>query len=272
MHDIGIRVASTVLFSGVLLFVAFLFYSVLYPRRAMAAGPASAPHTVASRDYGYFAPVARPLEWTLRQVQARVTRRTGPSSWGWAIVVTTCFLNLLLLPFRILAAYNAKVMRALQPQMEAINARYKAKGTSSRLQMDPEHSREISELYRQHKTHPLSSCIPAIAPLLVLPAFYAVLTRIAELHGAHWLWIADLSRPEQLPIRLLPLLMIATQMLLGRITPNPAMDPKMRRLMNLMPLIFGVMFYSQPSALMLYWVTSNLLGVAQQYWLSRRYA
>lgn len=238
----------------------------------MAVPPPSAPRTVDSRDYGYLAPVARPLEWTLRQVQARVTGRTGQSSWGWAIAVTTCFLNLLLLPFRILAASNARVMRKLQPQLEAINARYKAKGTSSRLQMDPDHSREISELYRQHKTHPLSGCFPAIAPLLVLPAFYSVLTHIAELRGAPWLWIADLSLPEQLPIRLLPLLMIATQLLLGRITPNPSMDPKMSRILALMPVIFGVMFYGQPSALMLYWVTSNLLGVAQQYWLARRYA
>jgi YidC/Oxa1 family membrane protein insertase len=272
MHDLIVRIASTVLFSGVLLFVAFLFFGVLYPRKAVAAAPAGTPRTVASRDYGYLAPVARPLDWTLRQIQARVTRRIGRSSWGWAIVVTTCLLNFLLLPFRILAAYNAKVMRALQPQLEAINARYKAKGTSSRLQMDPEHSREISELYRQHKTHPLSSCIPAIAPLLVLPAFYSMLTRIAELHGAHWLWVADLSQPEQLPIRLLPLLMIASQLLLGKITPNPSADPKMSRIMMLMPLIFGALFYGQPSALMLYWVTSNLLGVAQQYWLSRRYA
>ena len=272
MHDLTIRIASTVLFSGVLLFVAFVFYSALHPRRALAAVPASAPRTVASRDYGYLAPVARHLEWTLRQVEARITRRTGRSSWGWAIMVATCLLNVLLLPFRILAARNAKLMRALQPQLEAINARYKAKGTSTRLRMDPEHSREISDLYRQHKTHPLAGCIPSVAPLLVLPAFYAVLTHIAELHGAHWLWIADLSQPEQLPIRLLPLLMVATQLLLGRITPNPAMDPKMGRLLSLMPVIFGVMFYGQPSALMLYWVTSNLLGVAQQYWLSRRYA
>lgn len=140
------------------------------------------------------------------------------------------------------------------------------------MQMDPRQSREISELYKQHKTHPLSGCIPAIGPFAVLAALYRVLAQMPELHGAGWLWISDLSPPEQLPMRVLPLLLIATQWLLGKITPSPSMDPQMNRLMQWMPLLFGILFYSQPSTLMLYWVTSNLLAVAQQWWLARRYA
>jgi YidC/Oxa1 family membrane protein insertase len=181
-------------------------------------------------------------------------------------------VNLVLLPFRVLAARNAKVMRRLQPELESINARYRARSKTSRLQMDPEQSREISELYRRHETHPISGCIPAIAQFAVLAAFYSVLTHIPELQGARWFWISDLSRPEQLPIRILPVLMIATQLLLSKITPNPAADPKMNQMMTIMPLAFGLLFYGQPSALMLYWVTSNLLAIAQQWWLGRRYA
>ena len=101
----------------------------------------------------------------------------------------------------------------------------------------------------------------------------SVLRGIAELHGAHWLWIADLSKPEQLPVRILPLLMIATQLLVTKVTPSPAgAAPRMARIMTLMPLVFGIVLYQQPSALMLYWVTSNLLQLAQQLWLGRRYA
>jgi len=257
--------------SGALLFVAFFLFSVLYPRRAAAALPASPAPTVSSRpkDYGYLAPVARPLEWALRQVEARATRRAGRSSWGWAIVVTTFIVNLVLLPFRILAARNAKTVKALQPQIDAINARYKRKG----LNMDPAHSRKISGVYKQHQTSPLAGCIPALAPLAVLVAFYSVLTGIAELHGAHWLWIADLSKPEQLPVRILPLLMILTQLLVAKITPTPTgADPRMARLMTLMSLVFGIVLYQQPSALMLYWLTSNLLPLGQQWWLGKRYA
>jgi YidC/Oxa1 family membrane protein insertase len=268
MHDLGVRIVSTLLLSGVLLFVAFFLYSILHPNKVNAAALAPA---VSSRpkDYGYLAPVARPIEWTLRQVEARVTRRTGRSSWGWAIVLTTFLVNLVLLPFRILAARNAKAMKALQPQIDAINARYQRKG----LQADAEQSREISEVYKQHKTSPLAGCLPGLLPLAVLAAFYSVLTGIAQLHGASWLWISDLAQPEQLPVRILPVLMIATQLLVAKVTPSPAgADPRMTRMMTWAPLIFGIVLYQQPSSLMLYWLTSNLLQLAQQWWLGKRYA
>ena len=270
MHDLGVRVVSTLLLSGVLLFVALFLLSILFPRRTGGASAASTALQVSSRpkDYGYLAPLARPLEWTIRQIEARVTYRTGRSSWGWAIVLTTFVVNFILFPFRILAARNAKAMKALQPQVDAINARYKRKG----LNMDPEQSREISEVYKQHGTSPLAGCIPALAPFAILVAFYSVLTGIGEFHGAHWLWIADLSKPEQLPVRILPLLMLATQLLVAKITPSPVgTDPHMTRLITLMPLVFGIVLYGQPSALMLYWLTSNLLQLAQQWWLRKRY-
>jgi YidC/Oxa1 family membrane protein insertase len=273
MHDLEIRLTSTLLFSGGLLFIAFLFYSLLYPQK-LAATPTNTPAASASHapDYGYLAPVARPIEWTLRQIQSRVTHRSGQSSWGWAIVVATCLLNLLLLPFRILAARNARAMRALKPEVDAINAQYKTGGAMARLQMNPEQSQAISALYRKHQVNPASGCIPSIAPLVILAPFYSVLNKLTELHGAHWLWISDLSRPEQLPLRILPVLMVASQLFLGRITPNPAADPNTNRMMMVMTLVSGVIFYGQPSALLLYWLTSNLLAVAQQTWLNRRYA
>jgi membrane protein insertase Oxa1/YidC/SpoIIIJ len=101
MNDLGIRIVSTLLLSGALLFVGFFLFSILYPRKAAAASPANSVPAVSNRpkDYGYLAPVARPLEWTLRQVEARATYRVGRSSWGWAIVLTTFIVNLALLPF-----------------------------------------------------------------------------------------------------------------------------------------------------------------------------
>ena len=271
MHDLGIRILSAFLLSGVLLFVAFFLLSILYPRKVAAAPPASQATEVSRtpKDYGYLAPVARPLEWTLRQIEAHVTRRTGRSSWGWAIVLTTFVVNLVLFPFRVLAARNAKTMKVLQPRIEAINARYKRKG----LNMDPEHSRELSELYKEHGISPLAGSIPALAPFAILVAFYSVLTGIAELHGAHWLWIRDLSKPEQLPVHILPVLMILTQAVVAKITPlSVGTDPRMNRLMTLMPIVLGITLYQKPSALMLYWLTSNLLQLAQQQWLSKCYA
>lgn len=271
MNDFAARIASTLLVSGVLLFVAFFLYSILYPRSVAAASAAGAIPTASSRpkDYGYLAPVAHPLEWTIRQAEARTKPYAGRSSWGWAIVLTTFIVNLLLLPFRILAARSAKAMKKLQPQIDAVNARYKRRG----LSMDPAQSKELSAIYGEHRTSPLAGCLPSLAPLIVLFAFYSVLTGIAELHGARWLWITDLSKPEQLPIRILPLLMIATQLLLAKITPTPAgTDPRMAQIMTWMPVVFGVVLYQQPSALMLYWLTSNLLQFVQQWWLGKRYS
>jgi YidC/Oxa1 family membrane protein insertase len=156
-------------------------------------------------------------------------------------------------------------MKAIQPMVDAIKARYKMS--------HPEHLRQLTELYRMHKLNPLGGCIPMLAPFAVLAAFYSVITGIPELHGAHWLWIADLSRPEQLHVRILPMRMVATQLIIARITPAASgAGPRAACLTNAMPLVFGVAFYGQPSALMLYWVTSNLLAQAQQGWLGKRYA
>lgn len=271
MHDVGVRILSTLLLSGVLLFVAFFLLTIFYPRRATAAAPARPVPEISHprKDYGYLAPVARPLEWTLRRIEARATRRMGRSSWGWAIVLTTFIVNLILFPFRLLAARNARAMKALQPRIDAINARYKRKG----LNLDPEHSREISAVYKEHGVSPLAGCIPALAPFVILVAFYSVLTGIAEIHGAHWLWIQDLSKPEQIPVHILPVLMIVTQWLVARITPPPpGTEPRMARLMMLVPIVIGITLYQQPSALTLYWLTSNLLQLGQQWWLRKRYA
>jgi YidC/Oxa1 family membrane protein insertase len=263
LHDLAVRIASTLLLSGVLLFVAFFIFGVLYPKKAAAAAPVETKQTV---DYGYLKPVAQPLEWTLRAIEEQVTRQTGRSSWGWAIIATTFLVNLLLLPFRIMAAKNAQIMRRLKPQLDEITARYKGTPASSAQ------SEEIAAVYRQHKTHPLSGCVVGLAPLAVLLAWYRVLNAVTQLHGAQWLWISNLSLPEQLPVRVLPLLMIATQLLMGEIAPAPGTDPRMNRFMMIGVVLFGAVLYRQPAALMLYWVTSNLLMLGQQWWLNRKYA
>ena len=100
-----------------------------------------------------------------------------------------------------------------------------------------------------------------------------MLTGIAELHGAHWLWGADLSQPDQLPVGVLPLVVIATPLLVAKITPPPdGADPRTTRITTLVPIVLGIALYRQLSALMLYWVTSNLVQIVQQCWIGKRYA
>jgi YidC/Oxa1 family membrane protein insertase len=104
----------------------------------------------------------------------------------------------------------------------------------------------------------------------IMYAFYRVLNVTIEMRGAHWLWVADLSQPEQLPLHILPLVMIVTQFIMQKMTPNPTMDPQQARMMQFMPLMFGFFFYNISSGLVLYWLTSNLVGIAQQ-WVMNRY-
>lgn len=100
-------------------------------------------------------------------------------------------------------------------------------------------------------------------------AFYKVLMVAIELRGAHWLWVTDLSQPEHLAIRILPVATIITQFLMQRMTPSTTTDPQQQRIMQFMPLMFIFIFYSVASGLVLYWLTGNLVGIAQQYFFNR---
>src|SRR5260370_22951608 len=90
-----------------------------------------------------------------------------------------------------------------------------------------------------------------------------------ELRGAHWLWVTDLSQPEQLPIHVLPIVMVITQFIMQKMTPNPSVDPSQAKIMQLMPLMFGFFFYNMSSGLVLYWLTGNLVGILQQMLINR---
>src|SRR5947199_6147053 len=100
-------------------------------------------------------------------------------------------------------------------------------------------------------------------------AFYRVLSIAIELRHAPWLWVPDLSSPESLPIHLLPIILIATQFLTQRMTPAAGVDPNQQRMMMLMPLMFGFMFYYASAGLVLYWLTGNLVGIARQLIINR---
>jgi YidC/Oxa1 family membrane protein insertase len=108
--------------------------------------------------------------------------------------------------------------------------------------------------------------------LLQLPfffAFYKVLGVAIQLRGAHWLWVTDLSQQETLAIHVLPLILIATQFLTQKMSPSPGVDPTQQKMMMVMPLVLGYMFYFAASGLVVYWLTSNVVGIAQQWILNR---
>jgi YidC/Oxa1 family membrane protein insertase len=162
---------------------------------------------------------------------------------------------------------SQRKMQSLQPKLAAINAKYK--GLSLRDPKKAEQNQEVMEFYKKEGVNPMGGCLPMLVQLPLIYAFYKVLAVTIEMRGAHWLWISDLSQPELLPIHILPLVMIVSQFVMQKMTPNPGMDPSQAKMMMFMPLMFGFLFYNFSSGLVLYWLTSNLVGIAQQWSVNR---
>ena len=183
-------------------------------------------------------------------------------NWGWSIILVTIVINILLLPLKISSLQSMRKMALVQPEMNAINERYK--GMSLKDPKMANKNEEIMALYKKHGVNPAGGCLPLVLQFPFLFAFYAVLSVSIELRQASWLWVADLSQPETIAIRILPLVMIGTQFWLQKMTPATGGDPAQQKMMMFMPLVFGFMFYGASSGLVLYWLTGNLVGIVQQ--------
>ncbi len=215
-------------------------------------------------DWGtYFGIIAKPLflvlTWTAKHV-------TG-ENFGWAIVVVTIAINMVLFPLRFTSMKSSKKMQALQPQIQAINAKYK--DLPMRDPRKQEQQAEMMELYKKNGVNPVGGCVPMLIQLPFLYGFYTVLRVAIEMRGASWLWVHDLSQPETLAIRVLPVLLVATQFMQQKMTPSPGMDPAQQKMMLFMPLVLGYIFYYLSAGLVLYYMTGGLVGVAQQWLLNR---
>lgn len=213
-------------------------------------------------DWGFFGVIAKPTFLILHWINDNLVH-----NYGWSIVVITVLINLILLPMRLSSMKSQKKMQSLQPQIAAINAKYK--GLSIRDPKKAQQNQEIMDLYKKAGANPMSGCLPMLIQLPLLYAFYKVLTVTIELRGAHWLWVTDLSQPEQLAIHILPIIMVISQFIMQKMTPNPSVDPSQAKMMQFMPLMFGFFFYNVSSGLVLYWLTSNLVGILQQWAINR---
>ncbi len=213
-------------------------------------------------DWGWFWFLAKPLftvlNWTTDQLV---------HNYGWSIVLVTIVINLILFPLRMTSMKSSQKMQMLQPQINAINEKYKSLPMRDPKQSDK--NQEIMDLYKKNGVNPVGGCLPMLLQLPFLYAFYKVLAVSIEMRGAHWLWVTDLSQPETLAIHMLPVLLIVTQFLTQKMTPSPGMDPSQQKMMMVMPLMFGYMFYFASAGLVLYWLTSNVVSVVQQWVLNR---
>jgi YidC/Oxa1 family membrane protein insertase len=214
-------------------------------------------------DFGWFSIIAKPLFLMMHWLNDNYVH-----NYGWAIIVMTIFINFALFPLKITSMKSMKKMQALQPQITAINDKYKNVGM--RDPRKQEQNQEVMALYQKHNVNPLGGCLPMALQMPFLFAFYKVFDIAIEMRGASWLWVTDLSRPEAWAIHILPLAMIVSQFVQQQMTPaQPGGDPAQQKVMKFMPIMFGVMFWSAAAGLVLYWLTSNLVNIGQQWFFNR---
>ena len=212
-------------------------------------------------DFGWFSFVARPLFLAMHYIHDHWTH-----NYGWAIVLLTVLINIAMFPMKIKQLRSGQQMQRVAPIVKGIQDKYKNyKFNDPRKQKAQQ---EIMKVYKEYGINPLSGCLPMLVQMPFLYGFYRVLDLSIEMRHAPWmLWIRDLSSRD--PYYILPVLMTVTMFLVQRMTPMTVADPAQQRMMMFMPLIFGFMFINFASGLVLYWLTGNVVAIAQQLIINR---
>jgi YidC/Oxa1 family membrane protein insertase len=212
-------------------------------------------------EFGFWGAIGKYLFLALQFIHANVV-----SNWGWAIVILTVLINILMLPFRIKTMQNGLKMQRIQPQMNEIKEKYKKyKATDPKRN---EMNVEIMKLQKDNGVNMFGGCIPTLITLPLLYAFFTMLPRVVELRQAHWLWLPDLQSPD--PWHILPIAMVVSQFLVQFYTPSPGVDPQQQKMMAfMMPAVSGYFTWTYGSGLALYWAVGNLISIAQQAVMNR---
>lgn len=224
-------------------------------------------------DYGFFGAIVRPLIYPL--AWAFNFFNGIFRNYGWAIVVVTLLINLLLWPLRASSSKKMKQAAKHQPRLKELQDRMK------KLKENPKkYERELQQLQQEQlalmkEANPLGGCLPMLLQLPIFWAVYMYLGMSLDVRHEHWIgWIHDLSKPD--PFKILPIVMCITMIASTKFTPQPATaDPamKMQRVMMtwLMPIMLTYFFFlSAPSGLVLYWMVSNVVGVGIQLLINKK--
>ncbi len=223
-------------------------------------------------DFGWFDFIARPCLWFMNFIYRFIP------NYGVAIIILTIVTRLAFWPLAGKSYKSMSEMRKLQPLMQEIREKYK----NDKARMN----QEIMGLYRTYKINPMGGCLPMLIQLPVFFALYQMLYQAIELRHAPFIgWINDLAAPDRLfnfgfsiplmqapyGIPVLTLIMGASMFLQQKMSPPPG-DPAQARMMMLLPLVFTFIFINFPSGLVLYWLVSNIVSIAQQYFTQKKMA
>jgi YidC/Oxa1 family membrane protein insertase len=218
------------------------------------------PRLGAILNYGFFGFISKPVILpVLKWIHGYV------GNYGWAIVLITILVNFVLFPLRLKSQISMQKMQKIQPQVNTLQDKYKKMKAN-----DPRRAEvqaEIMKLYQEHGS-PIGGCLPLLLQMPVMLSFYSMLSVSIELRQAPWiLWIHDLSRPD--PYYIIPIFMAIAMVIGQKMTPT-TVDPAQAKMMLIMPVVMTVFFLWVQSGLTLYWLTSNLVGIGQQ-WFIRKY-
>ncbi|MBV2163284.1 MAG: membrane protein insertase YidC [Comamonas sp.] len=206
------------------------------------------------KDYGMFTILSKPLYWLLDKIHSVL------GNWGWSIVGLVLLLKIAFYWLNAKAYASMAKMKALNPRIQELRERLKDKPQQMQ--------QEMMRIYREEKVNPLGGCLPIMVQIPVFIALYWVLLSSVEIRQAPWmLWITDLSAKD--PLFILPVLMTLSSLLQTALNPVPP-DPMQAKMMWIMPLMFSFMFFMFPAGLVLYWLTNNILSIAQQWVINVR--
>jgi YidC/Oxa1 family membrane protein insertase len=183
-------------------------------------------------------------------------------NWGWAIVGLVVLVKILLFPLATAQYKSMAKMRRFQPRIQQLKERYGDDKQKFQVAM--------MELYKKEKINPVGGCLPVLLQMPIFFALYWVLLESVELRHAPWIgWIQDLTARD--PWFILPVINIGVMWATQKLSPMTGMDPMQQRMMQMMPVVFGVMMVFFPAGLVLYWVTNGGLGLLQQWYMLRKY-
>lgn len=203
-------------------------------------------------DYGWLTLIAQPLFKLLSLIHQLA------HNWGWAIILLTIFIKMIFFPLSATSYQSMARMKKLSPKIQTLKNTYTDKA---------EQQKALMALFQKEKINPAAGCLPILIQIPVFISLYYVLSTSVEIKQAAWLgWITDLSLPD--PYYILPSILALSTFFQTKLNP-PSSDPIQEKIMIIMPLIFSAMFFFFPSGLVLYWITNNLLSIAQQLYISQ---
>jgi YidC/Oxa1 family membrane protein insertase len=211
-------------------------------------------------QFGWTGIVAKPLLLVLQWLHKYIP------NYGWAIIALTLLINIAMFPLKMKSWRSMQKMQKVGPEIRSIQDRYKKYSVT-----DPRKRKmneEVMAIYQREGINPMGSCLPMVFQMPIWWALWRVLNGAIELRHAPWIgWIHDLSAMD--PYYILPIAMTITMYLMTKMTPQTTTDPAQQKMMALMPLMMGFIFFRLSSGLNLYMFTSNLVGVGQQVYLNR---